>query len=354
MQLFDSVKKSILETTVVRREIDDSSATKQYYNDLIKSLHIDNFPLLSIDTIEKRTYFVESNGKFFLVFDHYLLEVMDFLNRATADDVPTNIVELFFYRIFSEECYLHNKIPAAVEFISKHINGLEEIIAWYKEKASSRLPDILFIQQAFLIAHEVFHFYVHSNPSSRQTGITSKNQFLNRILVYTNDRDKLAAYAMKGAIKNPHMAEECLCDSTAVIQAIDVGTKLEKLDIVESGIAATLAILDQFTVSTIQDAVKFSGDILYERAQNLLNFRLLHMKAFTSLYIKKYGSPSDLECYQTQIEMYHEQWMKNVFGTLMKVLLENNDLLKDCKGTFTANPEELKTIRDFLKSVYRN
>ena len=353
MQLFDNVKKSILDATFVRRDVHDSSATKQYYNDLIESLHIDNFPLLSIDTIEKRTYFVESNGRFFLVFDHYLLEVMDFLNHAISDDVPTSVVELFFYRLFSEECYLQNKIPSALEFISKYINGLEEIIAWYKEKDSSRLPDILFIQQAFLIAHEVFHFYVNSNPSSRQTGIASKKQFLNRIQVYASDRDELTAYAMRGAINNPHMAEECLCDSTGVIQAIDVGKKLKKLDIVESGVAATLAILDQFTISTIQDVVKFSGDILYERTQNLLNFRLLHMKAFTSLYIKEYGTPSDLKCYQTQVEMYHEQWMKKVFGPLMKMLFESNDLLKDHKGPLTTNPEELKTIRAFLKRIYR-
>lgn len=353
MRLFDTVKKSILETTVVRSEIEDSSATKQYYNDLVKSLHIENFPLISINTIEKRTYFVESSDQFFLVFDHYLLEVMDLLNYAITDYVPANIIELFLFRIFSEECYLQNKIPAAVEFIGKYINGLEKIIEWYKAKKSSRLSDILFIQQAFLIAHEVFHFYVHSNPINRQTVIKSKKQFLERIQVYANDRDELAAHAMTGAINDEHMAEECLCDSTAVIQAIDVGTKLEKLNIVEAGIAASMAIFDQFTVSTIQDAVKFSGDILYERVQNLLNFRLLHMKAFTSLYIKEYGAPNDLNSYQTQIELYHEQWMERVFSPLMKMLVENNELLKGSTETFTANDEEIKRAREFLKSVYR-
>ena len=64
-------------------------------------------------------------------------------------------------------------------------------------------------------------------------------------------------------LEDKNMVEECLCDSTAVIQTMDVASKTEKLSHLEAGIAMVVALMNQFTISVIQDTIKFSRDISY-------------------------------------------------------------------------------------------
>lgn len=86
MKLYDRVKESILGVTYVREEVVPNSATEQYYNDLRKAIGLEDFPLILVNTIEKKTYITECNNHFFLVFDCYLLEIMDCLNQITISD----------------------------------------------------------------------------------------------------------------------------------------------------------------------------------------------------------------------------------------------------------------------------
>lgn len=346
MELYDRIKKSILSSTVVRSDATNLFATEQYYSDLVDSLHIKEFPLISINTIEKKTYIVESNKRFFLVFDHYLMEVMHFLNQSILDDTFADDIEAFFYRTVSEECYVQNNISAAVAFSGKYMGRLDAIKLYAEDR-----PEYLFVQQAFLIAHELFHFYVHKNPNQEIRGILSKERFLQRIYDYTSTKNPELAFVMADVIADKNMVEECLCDSTAVIQAIDVGLKVGKLDIIEAGVAAAIALMNQFTLSTIQDTVKFAGDISYERIQNLSNFRLLHLKAFTSLYIKELGSEEERKQYNDRVEYVHDQWIKKVHRPIMFMLVNNNELLKS-QQVYMGNTEEMKKTKEILKQIF--
>ena len=55
MSKLDFVKRAIIAGTVVRDEVLDNAATKQYYDNLVESLQIKGFPLISVNTIEKKS-----------------------------------------------------------------------------------------------------------------------------------------------------------------------------------------------------------------------------------------------------------------------------------------------------------
>lgn len=46
-----------------------------------------------------------------------------------------------------------------------------------------------------------------------------------------------------------------MCDSIAVVQAMDVSLKVRKLDIVETGVVITMTVFGQYIVSIIHDTV---------------------------------------------------------------------------------------------------
>ena len=82
MNRIDFIKRIITEGTITRDQELSYTETEVYYNDIVQALNIENFPLISINTIEKKTYMLQaSDGQCYLVFDHYLLEYMHLLNQ---------------------------------------------------------------------------------------------------------------------------------------------------------------------------------------------------------------------------------------------------------------------------------
>lgn len=354
MNRIDFIKRIITEGTITRDQELSYKETEVYYNDIVQALNIENFPLISINTIEKKTYMLQaSDGQCYLVFDHYLLEYMHLLNQFVIEKDKSLQVEALFYKIMSEECFSRHKMGATIHFAGEYMNNIDYVIQDYmEERAADHIPSYLFVQQAFLIAHEIFHFFIHKNPNYDREGIQSKKRFLNRIYNYVLDKNADTAAMIKKAVDETDMAEECLCDSTAMIQGIDVGIKTEKMDIVDCGVSAALALMNQYTISTIQDTVKHSGDMTYERLQNLFNFRIVHLKAFTDLYIKKYSSSEQARLYQYKVEQIHKNWSERVNTPIMHLLVKVNRRLKE--EPMSLSGSEKRKIIDTLRAVYNS
>lgn len=354
MSKLDFIKRTITEGTIARDCELDYKETENYYRDISQALSIENFPLISVNTIEKKTYMLQAgDGQCYLVFDHYLLEYMHLLNQFAMAEEPSKQVESLFNKILSEECFTRHKKNAAVQFAARYMENISEVIREYmKSEKKKNLPDYLFVQQAFLIAHELFHFYIHKNPHYDEEGVLSKKRFLDRIYKYVLNGNPDTAEFIRKAIEKDRMAEECLCDSTAVIQAIDVGGKTGKMDVADSGVAAALALMNQFTISMIQDAVKHSGDMIYERIQNLFNFRIVHLKAFTNLYIGECCSKEAASLYQTKVEKIHKHWLERVNTPIMHVLVRNYVLLKELPVSIDG--EKDRGLIDILRRIYNS
>ncbi|MDO4416012.1 MAG: hypothetical protein Q4C20_13135 [Erysipelotrichaceae bacterium] len=352
MRLIDRVRKSVLETPYVRSLKNADSAIQQYYDDLASALSINDFPLIYVDTVEKRTYTAECNNKFFLIFDDYLMDVIRQLNDIIINPFSANTIKNFFYRIVSEECFIQGKLSSALYFASLYLNNLDDVIKSYKNASPLQNSSThLFIQQAFLIAHEIFHFYVNNNPSQTVKNLIAKEEFLRDLYKESEKSYPNAAADIKNQIQNKTLVEECLCDSTGILQALDVGQKIEEIDIVQAGLAIGMSIMCQFSLSTIRKRIKNPES--FENDLGLFNFRLMHLKAITALHIDELTSQDDGNEYRVRIEDIYKQWMHNVELPILILLSDNSMYFENEPDLLKNSPDEVKRLTAVLQEIYK-
>lgn len=349
MSSIDFIKESIYCDTIVRDKEYTDSATKAYYDDLLRALSIEDFPLIEINTINKQTYMFESVGdkRFYLVFDHYFLDCIHEINQIIMDKHGSVFLNSFLDKTMAEECYCNRRYALSIQFAGQYLNTLDSLIKEYDEKRSvDSLPNALFIQQAFLIAHELFHYVLNKDASLLSTGKEKKRQFINS-LKNTAIEDLLKKY-----IDDQLFLEECLCDATGLIQAIDIARSLGKMDVAEAAAVSVMAIMGQITISTIQEAVKDSLNISFEMVVEKSQARLMHFLAFAPQYIEGYFTVDDSREFMHKTRGMYASW-------LVKIQIPIIEKLKTYKKDFQNDPirdsldiEELNGAKQVLMQIF--
>jgi len=354
MNRIDFIKREIEDRTCVRGDVSEDSATIQYYNDIKEAMQIPDFPIVMINTIEKRIYMMhESNNQSYLVFDTYFLENMYLLNRLLNGLGKDSLLESFMNKMLSEECYTNKKIHGAIKYAGEYMNTLPEVIKSIEsERLSNTVSDYLFVQQAFMIAHEIFHYYMYKDSDIRDRGLNSKASFLKSIYDYCGMHFPENRDTMNPFENDSNLVLECLCDSTALIHAIDVGTTIRRFDVAESAVAATVALMNQYIISMIQDYVKKSGYLSLEALHNPFLLRLLHIKAAASKYIREYFNASDEERYCSVIEEKTQQWNELIYKPVWRYLLDEYESIQEGDTLQSINSDLKKQIKKTLWMVY--
>lgn len=350
MSSIDLIKKSIYCDTIVRDKEFSDSPTKVYYDNLLQALSIKDFPLIEINTINKRIYTCESisDKRYYLVFDHYFLDCIHEIDQIILGKHDLTFLDSFVYKTLAEECYSNRKYALSIQFAGQYMNTLDDVIKEYYEKRSDDpIPNALFIQQAFLIAHELFHFVMNKDPSLLSTGIEKKRQYIDSL------RQISIGNVLKKQTDDQHFLEECLCDTTGLIQAIDIARSLGKMNAAEVASVSAMAIMGQTTVTTIQEAVKESLVISFEMIMEKSIARIMHFMAFASQYIEDSFSVDESRIFMQKAHSMHEDW-------LLKTQLRIIEKLITCKIDFQENPvrdglsiKELGRAKDTLIQVFR-
>lgn len=130
MNDIDLIKRLIYEDTVTRDTVFDNTATQQYYQDLLEALSIQNFPLIEVNTISKKTYMLEnkSNTQCYLIFDHYLMDNIHLLNQIALRDGESKQLEAYFFKTMAEECYTNNKYALSINYAGSYLNVIDEVV----------------------------------------------------------------------------------------------------------------------------------------------------------------------------------------------------------------------------------
>ena len=354
MKRSDFIKKSITEGTCVRSEVHEDSATMQYFNTIGESMDISSFPMVPINTIEKRIFMLQgADGQCFLVFDAYLLENIYTLSHILYINDDQKLLQSFMWKALSEECYTYHKMNSALKFATKYMNCLENVINEIKGGAfPERESDILFIQQAFLIAHEIYHYSIHRDLNTQSRELDSKKSYLKFLYDYMSFHFPGISDGREALINNQLLAEECYCDSAGIIHAIDIGVKVKRLDAAEAGVAATLALMNQYIISIIQEWVKTSGNVSIEKLHNLFLLRLVNLKAFTRDYLKECYETSDEREYRKLIKEVNDKWEMNIFDPVLNVLKECYLDVQEADTLQVLTKEEKKRIKAVLWGVF--
>ncbi len=90
----------------------------------------------------------------------------------------------------------------------------------------------------------------------------------------------------------------------------------------------------------------------YERLQNLFNFRIVHLKAFTNLYLREYYTDEVVSLYRTKVEEIHKQWFERANTPIMHMLVNNYVLLKELPAS--VGGEKDRDLIDTLRRIYNS
>ena len=353
MKAVDRARKNILEFRNVREDIIGETAIGCYYDYLTSELKVDNLPIIICNTLEKRTSFVETHkNQYFLVFDNYVVELFHQLNEFILRNDTNENLEAFFNKIISEECYIRLRYEAAMYFAGQYLNGLDAILCRSNQKDSlNPIPDYLFVQQAFLVAHELSHFWTRVSFKSQRKYVDAKKAALYNIYEYAKKNHGDVSDVLLSGIKSANIYEECLCDTVGLVQAIDIGTKLKNVTALKCSTACILALMNLCVLSMTSLIVEKAGNISYEGILNKYNLRILQLKYYTSKYLREYFSVNDAKEYEDIVEVITQKWLFEVATPILELGLKYIGRLDGDSQNLSQN--ELIRIKAVLKQIYR-
>lgn len=349
MSSIDLIKASIYCDTIVRKDEYNYSATKEYYDYLLQALSIEDFPLIEINTINKRTYMCESisDNRYYLVFDHYFLDCIYEIDQIVMDKHGPIFLDSFLNKTLAEECYCNRRYALSILFSGQYMKTLDKVIKEYnKEDSNNSLSTPLFIQQAFLIAHELFHYVLNKDASLLSTGIEKKRLFI-RSLLDTSIKD-----LMEKHINDRVFLEECLCDATGMMQAIEISRSLGKMNVEEAASASAMAIMGQITISTIQEAVRKSLDISFDNVLDKSKARLMHFLAFAPQYIEERFSVEESRIFMKKFRSMHLSWLYKIQLPIIDKLITYRKDFKENFNRDSMSIEELGRTRQVLIQIF--
>ncbi len=351
MNATERAKKNILEFRTIREDIIGDTAIEHYYTSLTTELGISDLPIIVCNTLEKRTSFVETHkNQFFLVFDNYVIELFYTLNKFISDNYTKKDIQTFFYKLISEECYIRLKYKPAMYFAGKYLNDLD-VILFRPESTDSldHIPNDLFVQQAFLVAHELSHFLTRVKFKNQPKYIEAKKKSLYNIYEYAQIHHVEISSILLSAIKSANVFEECLCDSVGLIQAIDIGTKIGNISALRCSIFCVITLMNLCILSMV--SINVEEKIFYNKTFDKFNLRILQLKCFASKYLREYFSINEEKEFEDAIEEMTFKWMEKAITPLLELEIKNINI-------FAENPqdistEELETIKSILKQIYK-
>lgn len=350
MSSIDLIKESIYCDTIVRKDEYINSSTKSYYDDLLRALSIDDFPLIEINTINKRTYMCESisDKRYYLVFDYYFLDCLHEINQIIMAKHGKQFLDSFLNKTLAEECYCNRRYALSIRFATEYMNTIEDVIKEYNKESdfNDSHSNTLFIQQAFLIAHELFHYVLNNDSSLLSKGMEKKRNFINSM------QDTSLEDLVTKHVKDDFFLEECICDATGVIQAIEIARSLGKMSIAEAASASAMAIMGQITVTTIQEAAKrqlhFSSDTFLEKS----NARLMHFLAFVPQYITEYFSVDESRQFMQESRSMYSSWLLNIQSPTIEKLITHRKAFEEDLVRDSSRIEDWGSAKQVLIQIF--
>lgn len=133
------------------------------------------------NTIEKQSCVVTSHsGKRALVFAPGVLEDFQMIREAVNYQFLEEYIENLYYLLNVQMHLAKGEYGATLHYVSKCSNTVQNVIEVLSMVVSETEENQLFIQQFFLIGHEIDHYWISFDPIRKEQAIHAKGQFLKK------------------------------------------------------------------------------------------------------------------------------------------------------------------------------
>lgn len=141
-----------------------SSELNDYYHKIFKRIKkhaqfdIGRVELEVIYSTNKTAEMLQLNGQYFLVYDQYLGQVFNMMNRLFFNSTEPRESLGYSFKIFAEEIQLEGRADAGLIFAISHIKLMEESATYKKDRDLAKRTTYTAIQEMFIMIHELVHF----------------------------------------------------------------------------------------------------------------------------------------------------------------------------------------------------
>lgn len=352
MNELDFIRKSITECTIELEGNVISQEVYQYFYDLVRAMEVSNLKLLSINTIESKTYIIQDgNNQFYLVYNLCLLDSLKQLNSMLFGNGDENRIKLFTYRILSGACFNYRNLLKATQIANKYYDILVNKKAEITDNVCDQ--DYLFVQQIFMISHEFFHYFFDMNQNEAEKNILSMMRIINWFAEKYVEKYPDEQNLVKDAFGHPDLVLECLCDSTAATNAIQGAVRIIDANPADCSLAICAALMNQCIISRIQnDTLVISNNkdqlkILFSS----FYFRIEYLMFYIDEYLSdEYGEEVE-KLFWDNVCTYETKWLNTIYPVIDSQLIylnNENDIL-----SFSENQKrDFCTIKSIVKEMY--
>lgn len=172
------------------------------------------------NTYTRTSCMIRINEKQFLLYDEYLTETFQDMNLLFFRCGHHQDIEKYCCRLLADQLYSIGKYDAAIYLIREYVDRKP----YYKgesleESLEGKAIRYAVIQQWLIVGHELAHWYIGENERKRQI-LDKKKDFLLDIFSYGKIVENRKIFRERIKTED-EIAEECFCDSAAVMMVLD-------------------------------------------------------------------------------------------------------------------------------------
>lgn len=335
----ENLKRIFLSKRLLRNDpFKDVTWINEYFPSWISNLGIPNTTIFSCNTLQRRCSCSSVRGKQIILMDNYILELFLIFNQMLEQEINITQIEILFCQIIKNAYFSFNNIKYAAIYwnLTNHKIINSEIVE-IRQVTKYSEPRYIYVQQAFLVAHELMHSWFKESPDELRFQTEIIENILNKIFA-SEFSDIISSFSKSNK-------EEFCCDHVAVYLAMDLSINSYNNSIENSSTAIMLALCHQFIIFLIDQWIAGKLD---STLTNVDNFRITIVRNYIRNYVRKYH-PGKLADVNLSLDRTYNVWKQKIFDTLIEFLIEQNRKQPQYEKLHINN-DDLQAIKTKIRS----
>lgn len=335
-----SIKRILLSKRILRTDpFENITWTDEYFPSWISNLGIPNTDIFSCNTLQRRCSCSSVRGNQIILMDNLILELFLIFNQMLEPNFDSKQIEALFCLIIRDSYFSFDNIKYAAIYwnMAKQKISKSKIVKIRPITKDSE-PRYIYVQQAFLVAHELVHSWFRELPYEL---IDQKNIIKDLLKeIFANRYSDIISTFSDSNI------EEFCCDHIAVYLTMDISINGYNNSIENSAIAIMLALCHQLAIFCIDQWI--AGE-LKSSLTNVDNFRATIVRRYIRNYVRQYR-PDKLSCVDQSLDNIYSVWKEKIFDILTEYLIEQN-LNRSQYEKLYISDNDLQTVKAQLRSL---
>ena len=334
-----TIKHILLSRRMQREDPFEGKWVEEYFPFIVENLGLSDTEIFTCNTLQRRSCYVRIRDKKFILLDNYSLELFLIFNQFIVDGVDLAQLNALYDKIMWESYFVNGNDTFAAIYCLLALNALKACHPiTIKQISKNTEPRLIYVQQVFLVAHELMHSWFDSSPEDYL-----KQKEIIEEMMQTLFADKYPQLVLS---YDDDYKEELSCDHIATYLAMDIGINQYRNSPEMTSVSIMLALCHQFILFCIDQWAK---DEWGESISRDFNIRLTIAKAYIRNYLKRY-IPDSLSVVNEELESVYQAWLNNHFVALIDYLVTQ----KKRKGWYEKMSFDSDVMQSFKEKMIKS